>query len=172
VSQRLPIGAVTSPHAVRVRRAPRSPWRLRPHLLALLGGLAAAAAGAALLASPAPVAVRLGSAGYEIGGARLAPAGPGTYRGPGGAALLMVHAGGTTRAGASAVMNGSHVTGTCTLPDGAASEACRFTVAGRPLGATDTWTGAGWSRRYDDGRTVQIAVSGGRPLPVPFPVGR
>jgi hypothetical protein len=157
---------------VRVRRAPRPPSRLRPHLLALLGGVVAAAAGAALLASPASVTVRLGAGGYEIGGARLVPAGPGTYRGPGGSALLMVHAGGATRAGASAVMNGSHVTGACTLPDGAASEACRFTVAGRQIAATDTWTGGGWSRRYDDGRTARIEVSGGRPLPVPFPVGR
>ena len=141
-------------------------------MVALLAGLAAAAGGAVLLTSPGTVMVRQSPAGYEIGGTRLAPAGPDAYRGPGGAALVMTHAGGATHAGSSAVMNGAHVTGQCLLTDGASSETCRFTVAGRTLAATDVWTGAGWRRRYDDGRTADIQVSGGRPVPVPFPVGR
>jgi len=157
---------------VRSRRAPRGPWGLRPHLLALAAGVAAAACGAVLLTSPATITVQESAAGYEIGGTRLAPAGPGAYRGQGGAALVVTHAGGVTRAGSSAVMNGAHVTGECTLPDGASTETCRFTMADRALTATDTWTGAGWRRRYDDGRAAEIQVSGGRPVPVPFPVGR
>jgi hypothetical protein len=36
----------------------------------------------------------------------------------------------------------------------------------------DTWTGGGWHRRYDDGRTADIAVAGGEPVPVPLAVGR
>jgi len=45
-------------------------------------------------------------------------------------------------------------------------------VAGVPFDAVDTWTGAGWHRRYDDGRTADITVAGGVPVPVPLAVGR
>jgi hypothetical protein len=138
----------------------------------VLVGVAAAGAGLVLLTSPATVTVTRSPAGYDIGGTRLAPAGPGAYRGPGGAALVITSAGGATRAGSSAVMNGEHVTGQCVMPDGASGETCRFTIAGRPLAATDTWRNGGWRRQYDDGRVAEIQVAGGRPVPVPFPVGR
>jgi hypothetical protein len=173
VTQNLPIGAVSSPHAVRLRRTP-SAWlpRLRPHLVLMVAGVAAAAAGAIVSSTPAPVTVRASADRYEIGGARLTASAPGVYEGPAGAAVVIVHAGGVTRAGASAGLDGEHMTGSCTLVDGARTERCRFTLAGRPLAAVDTWTGTGWRRRYDDGRSVEIPVVGGQPVPVPIAVGR
>ena len=172
MTQNIPIGSITSPHAVRLRRPPPRLSRLRPHVVAVLAGMAAAAAGAGLMVSPPHVAVQASARAYDIGGSRLTLVAPGQYRGQGGAALVISHAGGVTRAGSSATMNGSHVTGECALRDGALSETCRFTTAGRTLVATDAWTGSGWRRRYGDGGTAEIAVSGGRPVPVPFPVGR
>jgi hypothetical protein len=171
MTQNLPIGALTSPHAVRLRRGP--PSRLpRPHVVLTVLGMAAAVAGAVVSVTPGPVPVRPSAGAYDIGGSTLTATAPGVYRGAGGAALVIVHAGGETRAGASAGMDGSHMTATCTLPDGAGTETCRFTLGGVPLAAVDRWTGGGWHRRYDDGRTVDIAVAGNRPVPVPFAVGR
>jgi len=174
LGQNLPIGAVTSPHAVRLRRLPaRLPrMRLRPHVLLMLTGMAAAAAGAIVSAAPAPVEVRWSADAYEIGGTRLDAVSPGVYEGADGAAVVVATSGGVTRAGASASLHGVHMTGTCTLPDGARTETCRFTLAGQTLGAVDSWTGGGWRRRYSDGRSVDIGVAGGRPVPVPIAVGR
>jgi hypothetical protein len=173
VGQNLPIGAVTSPHAVRVRRLPvRLPRLLRPHVVLTLAGVAAATAGAVVSALPGPVTVRSSAAAYEIGGTRLTAVSPGVYEGSDGAAVVLSHAPGVTRAGASAGLGGAHMTGSCDLPDGARTESCRFTLGGRPMSAVDTWTGSGWHRRYGDGRSVDIAVAGGRPVPVPIAVGR
>jgi hypothetical protein len=173
VTQNLPIGAVTSPHAVRLRRAP-SAWlpRLRLHVVLMLAGVAAATAGAVVSVEPGPVTVRASASAYEIGGSRLDATAPGVYQGASGAAVVLVRAGGVTRAGGSATLGGAHTTGSCALPDGARTESCRFIVDGRPLTAADTWAGAGWHRRYGDGRTTDIAVAGGVPVPVPLPVGR
>jgi hypothetical protein len=171
--QHLPIGAITSPHAVRLRRAPSAPlFRVRLHLLLTVAGVLAALAGAAVSRAPSPVEVRVTADAYEIGGSELLAAGPGVYRSAGGAAVVIESAGAATRAGASADLDGVHMTGACTLADAARTETCRFTLGGRSLSAVDTWTGDGWSRRYDDGRTARIVVAGGRPVPVPVAVGR
>jgi hypothetical protein len=45
-------------------------------------------------------------------------------------------------------------------------------VDGQALTATDTRISDGWHRRYDDGRTVTIRLSGEPDLPVPFAIGR
>ncbi len=172
MSQNLPIGAITSPHAVRLRRTPSAGLRMRLHLVLTVAGVAAAIGGAIASATPGPVMVRASADAYEIGGSRLEATAPGVFLGPGGAALVVVHDEGATRAGASAVLEGAHMTGACTLVDGARRETCRFTLGGRELGAVDTWTGAGWHRRYDDGVTAEIAVVGGSPVPVPIAVGR
>jgi hypothetical protein len=172
VTQNLPIGGVTSPHAVRLRRLPARLPRVRLHVALTVAGALAAAAGAAVSVAPAPVTVRSSAGAYEIGGARLTATAPGVYEGPDGAAVVLEHAGGVTRAGASAGLDGTHMTGACALPDGARRETCRFTLAGREVDAVDTWTGGGWHRRYSDGRTVDLVVSGSRPVPVPIAVGR
>jgi hypothetical protein len=173
VTQNLPIGAVTSPHAVRLRRTPTA-WlpRVRLHVVLMLAGVAAAVAGAVVSTEPGPVTVRVSPSAYEIGGTRLDATAPGVFQGSGGAAVVLVRSGDVTRAGASASLGGAHTTGRCTLADGARTETCAFTLDGRPLDAVDTWTGGGWHRRYDDGRTVDIRVTGGQPVPVPLPVGR
>ena len=173
MSQNLPIGAVSSPHAVRLRRAPsaRLP-RLRLHVVLMLAGVAAAVAGAAVSAAPGQVTVRATAGAYEIGGSRLTATAPGVYQGAGGAAVVIEHAAGATRAGASAGLDGAHMTGACTLADGSRTETCAFTLGGRQLTAVDTWSGGRWHRRYDDGRTVDIVVAGGAPVPVPIAVGR
>jgi hypothetical protein len=172
VSQNLPIGAVTSPHAVRLRRLPTRLPRVRLHVVMTLAGVAAAFAGAVVSAAPAPVSVRVSNDAYEIGGSHLTAVSPGVYEGTDGAAVVLQHVGGATRAGASAELEGAHMTGTCTLVDGARNESCRFTLDGRALSAADSWTGGGWHRRYEDGRSVDISVAGGRPVPVPIAVGR
>ena len=173
MTQNLPIGAVTSPHAVRIRHRPRRRLpRLRLHVALGAAGALAGAAGLALAAMPRPVAVRLSPAAYEIGGSRLTAAAPGVYRGPRGATVVVTRSAGATRAGASAVLDGVPTTGSCVLPDPGLTESCRFTAGGRSLAATDRWQGGGWARRYSDGRTVEITVAGGRPVPVPLPVGR
>jgi hypothetical protein len=173
VTQNLPIGAITSPHAVRVRRTPstRLP-RVRLYAVLTCLGVVAAAAGAVVSTLPGPVPVRATASTYEIGGSRLTATGPGVYRGPGGAALVVEERPGETRAGASAGLDGSHMTGNCVLLTRARVESCHFTLNGAALSAVDTWTGRGWHRRYGDGRTVDIAVADGRPVPVPFAVGR
>jgi hypothetical protein len=157
---------------VRLRRGPSALPRVRLHVVLMLAGVAAAAAGAWVSAEPGPVAVRVSPDAYEIGGARLDATAPGVYQGANGAAVVLVRSGDATRAGASATLDGTRTTGACTLADGARTETCQFTLNGRPLTAVDTWTGGGWHRRYDDGRTADITVAGGTPVPVPLPVGR
>jgi hypothetical protein len=74
-------------------------------------------------------------------------------------------------AGASANLAGRHMTGHCE-PAGGSTETCRFTLDGQPLEATDTRTEDGWHRRYSDGRTVAIHLTGDPDTPVPFAIGR
>jgi hypothetical protein len=174
VTQNLPIGAVTSPHAVRVQRRPPLRRLLRPRLQALLtvAGIGAAAAGVVVSLGPGQVSVTMTPASYDIGGNTLVATSPGVFRGAGGAALVVAHSGGETRAGASAVLNGVHTTGRCTVREEGGREVCDFTIGRSALSAVDTRTSSGWHRRYDDGRTVDIAFSGRQPVPVPFAVGR
>jgi hypothetical protein len=157
---------------VRLRRGPSALPRVRLHVVLMLAGVAAATAGAVVSMEPGPVAVSVSPGAYEIGGARLDATAPGVYQGAGGAAVVLVRTGGATRAGASATLDGARTTGVCTLADGARTETCHFTRDGRTLSAVDTWTGGGWHRRYDDGRTADITLAGAAPAPVPLPIGR
>lgn len=124
-----------------------------------------------LAGAPQPVQVDLTAAGYVIAGHRLPATSPGVYEGS-GAALVILEGGGRTRAAASTSLNGEHMTGRCTRVDGARTESCQFRLGSRRLEAIDMATSAGWHRRYDDGRTVEIRTSGARAVPVPFAVGR
>jgi len=62
------------------------------------------------------------------------------------------------------------MTGRCAPAPG--GEACQFTLDGRSLTAADERAPYGWHRRYSDGRTVAIHLTGDREAPVPFAVGR
>ena len=164
---RIPLGGL-SHHVVRRPRLRRT--LLSWPLLAALAGAAAAVAGVLLATAEPRVDVGLDGSGYRIDGQRLVAQGGGVYVGPGGAALVIDRRPQGTVAGASAVLDGSSVTGRC--ESSAAGETCRFTVGGQPLTAADERTADGWHRRYSDGRTVTIHLAGERDAPVPFPVGR
>ena len=168
--QRLPL-PVGSPHAVRrpgrVFRGGPPPART----LLTVAGMAAAVAGAALTALPSNASVGLDGGGYQVGDVRLAARGQGVYAGP-EAALVLVEEAGAARAGASTHVNGERMVSGCRMPAGGRSEQCWFQIGGRTLSAEDRLQGGGWERRYDDGQRVRIELTSGRPLPVPFPVGR
>lgn len=168
--QRLPL-PVGSPHPIRqARRVYRGEGGVARTLLTLLG-MAAAAAGAVLTTIPTPVAAGIDDRGYHVGDVRLEARGDNVYAGAGGAVVLAPDGDGT-RAGASTYMNGAHMVGTCRLGAPATTEQCSFTIDGRRLAADDRLDAGGWNRRYDDGRTTRIELVGGRPVPVPFALGR
>jgi hypothetical protein len=164
---RIPLGGL-SRHVVRRPRLRRT--LLSWPLLAALAGAGAAVAGVLLVTSEPRVDVRLDDSGYRIDGQQLVARGGGVYVGPGGAAMVIDRRPQGTVAGASAVLDGSPMTGRCEAS--AAQEMCRFTVGGQPLTATDERTADGWHRRYSDGRTVTIHLTGEQDAPVPFAVGR
>jgi hypothetical protein len=166
---RIPLGGL-SRHAVRRRRHPR--WRLplRWPLMAALAGTVAAVAGVVLATAEPQVDVTLNAGGYRVGGQLLRERSAGVYEGPGGASLVIERRLGGPVAGASAILDGRRMTGSCApATDG---ETCRFVLDGTALTAADERTSSGWHRRYADGRTVAIHVTGGPDVPVPFPVGR
>ena len=168
--QRLPL-PVGSPHAVRRRlRVFRGGPPLERTLLSLVG-MAAAVAGAVLTALPPTTSAALDASGYQVGEVRLQARGQDVYAGP-EAALVIVQEEGAARAGASTHVNGERTVGGCRMPAGGRSERCWFQIGDRTVSAEDRFKDGGWDRRYDDGARVRIEVRGGRPLPVPFPVGR
>lgn len=164
---RIPLGGL-SEHVVRRRRLRRTAlgW---PLLAAVVGG-SAAVAGVLLATAEPQVDVGLDASGYRIDGQQLRAQGGGVYVGPGGAALVIDRRPEGLAAGASAVLDGRAMTGRC--EPAAAGETCRFTVDGQALTATDERTAGGWHRRYSDGRTVTIRLTGERDAPVPFAIGR
>ena len=136
--------------------------------MAACAGLAAALAGVLLASSEPEVEVGFDQGGYRVAGERLADRGDGVYLGPSGAALVIVRGGDGSVAAASANLDGRHMTGRCEVLPPPGGETCRFTLDGESLTASDERTPYGWHRRYSDGRTVAIHVTGGRETPVPF----
>lgn len=164
--QRLPL-PVGSPHPIRrPARAIRSRLRLGGTTTALLG-LAAAAAGGLLGAAPATVTVGMDAGAYRVGDVVLPSLGGGVYSGPQGAVVVRSPA-----AAASTRLHGVTALGSCRLAADARTERCTFMLGGRRLTAVDRLSGDGWDRRYDDGASTRIALGGGRPIPVPIPLGR
>jgi len=164
--QRLPL-PVGSPHPVRQPARARSRRFRAGGAATTLVGLAAAVAGALLGTTPPPVTVGMDTAAYRVGDVTLPARGGGVYSGPEGAVVVQgdVAAGSTRLSGASAL-------GSCRLAAGGRSERCTFLLGGRHLVAEDRLAGDGWDRRYDDGTTARIALVRGRPVPVPFALGR
>jgi hypothetical protein len=169
--QSIPLGGGLSSHAVRRRR-----WRRRYPtwpLVAVVLGAAAALAGVLLATTAEPQAlVVMDGTGYTVAGERLMAQGGGVYQASSGAALVVTSRGGRSLAGGSAVLDGRPMAGRCELDTPPDAETCTFTVAGGSLSARDERTSYGWHRRYSDGRTVAIHLSGDRAAPVPFVVGR
>jgi hypothetical protein len=133
----------------------------------VLLSLIAAAGGAALGAAPPSVTVGNHAGAYHVGDVALPARGGGVYAGPEGAVVVSgPTAGGSTR------LDGVRALGSCTLAPDGGSERCTFDLGGHRLTADDRLAGAGWERRYSDGMTASIPLRDGRPIPVPFPLGR
>jgi hypothetical protein len=163
--QRLPL-PVGSPHAVR-RPMPGRLRHLASGRATPLLALLAAGAGALLGATPPAVTVSVDAAAYRVGDVALPARGGGVYAGPEGAVVVR-----GSLASASTSLRGVPAVGSCRLAADARSERCTFVLGGRRLAAVDRLAGTGWDRRYDDGATARIGLSGGRPAPVPIPLGR
>jgi hypothetical protein len=104
---------------------------------------------------------------YHVGDVSLPARGGGVYAGPEGAVVVRGPV-----AAASTRLRGANALGSCRLMAGARSERCTFVLAGRRLTSEDRLNGAGWDRRYDDGVTARIGLSGRAAVPVPIPLGR
>lgn len=165
--QRLPLPLGGRFPARRLARVFRG--RLGRLPLLSLGGLVAGLAGAVLAIQPPATRVALDGDGYHVGPAVLGSRGGGVYAGEAGA-VVIVEGPTLTRAGASTHVDGVPATGRCELAG--RSERCSFVLAGRRLDAIDRLRDGGWDRSYGDGRTARIELAGGRPVPVPFPLGR
>jgi hypothetical protein len=164
--QRLPL-PVGSPHPVRrPARTVGSRLRVGGAATALLG-LAAAAAGGLLGATPATVTVSMDAGAYRVGDVALPARGGGIYAGPEGAVVVQGQA-----AAASTRLHGVTALGSCRLAADTRSERCTFVLGGHRLTAEDRLAAGGWDRRYEDGATARIALNGGRPVPVPIALGR
>jgi hypothetical protein len=164
--QRLPL-PVGSPHPIR--RPLRAAWswtRLGRNAIAA-AGLLAAAVGAVLGAAPPETTVGMDGGAYRVGDVTLPGRGDGVYAGPEGAVVVRPPlAAGSTR------LRGVPALGSCRLADDGRGERCAFELGGRALMAEDRLVDGGWDRRYGDGVRTRIALAGGRPAPVPIPLGR
>jgi hypothetical protein len=144
-------------------------WSANWHRLATLAGVTLGLVGGWLALQPATIDAGFTAGGYLLGGAVLAPAGASVYQGRGVLVLAADESG--SRAGGSAVINGRKTRGTCYIDAGAGQERCVFLVGSRTTSSVDHLRGGAWHRRYDDGSTITIRLSGGRLAPVPFPLG-
>jgi len=95
----------------------------------------------------------------------------------GSATLVITTAAGVSRGGAVMTWNGVPTTGRCVLlhvVSDETSETCDFTMGSALVTAVDRFDPEKrtWSRRYDDGDEITIAVPPGASLiPIPFPLG-
>ena len=169
--QNVPLGPADSPHAVRrLRRlGPRLPFGAS---LLAGGGVLAALGGVILGTCPPQITVALDSGGYHIDGKTLAPRGAGVFLGADGAALVISQEGSDVHAAASTYLSSRHMVGQCVYVLGGDHESCLFTIGDSRVTATDRRTPSGWHRRYADGRELDVEVTRGGAVPVPFAVGR
>lgn len=170
--QNVPLGPVDRRHATRRhwlrRRRPQRPRLFDTTLLSGLLGLLLATGGVYLATLVPRVEVSVTPRAYAIDGIRLPARGGGVYQGSAGVVVLRDR-GGALSAAASATTAGRPMTARC---DGMAAgrERCTFQIGPRSIHAVDAWRAGSWSRTYDDGRRVTLAVRQGRPVPVPIPV--
>jgi hypothetical protein len=168
--QRLPLPVGGRSPIRRYRRFWFAAGRDRLRLVVLTVGVIAAVLGGVFGTRQPTVAVEMTGQYYEIGSISLTTRGDGVYAGADGA-VVIEQGRGETVAGGSTTLHGVPMKGSCTMPSSGDGEKCRFDLGGRSLRATDTRTATGWHRRYQDGRTVDIALPGDA-VPVPFAIGR
>jgi hypothetical protein len=164
--QRLPL-PVGSKHPIRRPARPARSWRGAARNATALLGLLAAAAGAALGATPPSLAASVDDAAYRVGDVTLPARGDGVYAGPEGAVVVR-----PPLAAASTRLHDVPALGSCRLAGDRRTEHCTFQLGGRTLTSDDRLTDGAWERRYADGATTTISLAGGRPVPVPIPLGR
>lgn len=170
--QNVPLGPVDRRQATRRhwlrRHSPQRPRLFDGSLLAGLLGVLLAAGGVYLATLTPRVEVSVTASAYTVDGVTLAARGGGVYQGRAGVVVLR-RRGPVLSGAASATAEGAPMTGLC---EGVAagSERCTFRLGGRTIHAVDTWRAGSWSRVYDDGRRVDLAIRQGRPVPVPVPV--
>jgi hypothetical protein len=161
----LPVGSpgVTTqwrPRSSPRRRVARLAYAVAT-ILTVLGGFFALSAGA--------TTVSISTTSYRVGASVLHAQSDGSFVGD-GALMIMPEQNGIVRAGASIVVDGTTETGVCFLSKSQRQERCLFSANASSISAVDTWTGSGWSRRYDDGK--QVTIDSNALAPVPFEVGR
>jgi hypothetical protein len=163
-------------HLLRIG-SPAPTWRWQPRRragrlgrgIAYLAATGCTVAGAALALSPTTTSVSLTASTYRIGATTLRATAVGEYVGD--AALVVAPAaGGVVRSAADATNGGRAESGVCFLSPAQRQERCVFALGATSLSAVDTWVGAAWSRRYDDGQ--QLTIPANTMAPVPFAVGR
>lgn len=170
--QNVPLGPVdrrqvTRRHWLR-RRRPQPPRLFDTTLLSGLLGLLLAAGGVYLGTVTPRVEVSVTPSAYSIEGVTLTARGDGVYQGSAGVVVLRDQ-GHVLRGAASATTQGLPMVARCQGVS-TGSERCAFQVGSRTLHAVDTWHAGSWSRAYDDGKRVILAVRQGTPVPVPVPV--
>lgn len=175
----IPLGGLAPAH--RERSAIVRAWRRYSAPALTVGGCAAAAAAVFLSIAPRPMAVFGDASSLHIGGATLQREASSPVSGyvaySGAAAVLVAGEGAVTRTAGAATLGGLTATGWC-APTGSASadtDRCVYRWGGTRLTSVDTFDkhARAWRRTYSDGVTVLFAVpSGGRPVPIPLPLGR
>lgn len=170
--QNVPLGPVDRRHPARRhwlrRRRPQRPRLFDAALLSGLLGVALAAGGVYLVTLTPRVEVSVTATAYTIDGVTLAARGDGVYQGRAGVVVLGGQ-GRALRGAASSTVAGAPMVGRC-RDAAAGTERCTFQIGRRLLRAIDIWHAGAWSRAYDDGRRVTLAVRQHRPVPVPVPV--
>ncbi len=163
-------------HLLRIG-SPAPAWKWQPRRragrmgrgIAYLVATGCTVAGATLAVSPTTTSVSATDSTYRIGATTLRATVAGEYIGD-AALILAPGAGGIVRSAAD-VTNGGHAeSGVCFLSPAQRQERCVFDLGATSISAVDSWTGAAWSRRYDDGQ--QLTIPANTMVPVPFAVGR
>ncbi|GAC1328972.1 MAG: hypothetical protein NVSMB17_04890 [Candidatus Dormibacteria bacterium] len=165
----LPLGG-HAPRGSSVRFWHQYKFRYRLESLALLCGLALAAAGAWMGLHPEPIRVRVDVRGYHVGKTVIAAVDGARYNGD--VAIAIRREDGQVRAAAAGLLAGREMQGLCVMASGAGAEECIFIVDRRSFQAHDSLGHSGWNRRYDDGTEVEIELADlANPVPVPLPLG-
>jgi hypothetical protein len=161
----LPLGTP----GVTTRWRSRSYRRRNARRTAYVATVLITVAGVYLATIAAGTSISMTASSYRVGASVLQAQGGGRYVGD-GALIIEPEQNGIVRAGGSAVVSGETQSGVCYLSRGQGQERCIFSVGSASVSAVDTWTGSGWSRRYDDGKRATIPAN--TIAPVPFEVGR
>lgn len=174
----VPLGGLVPAHrhTTALRRT------LRRHRSAPLLALGlVAAAGGVWLSTPAGFQAGRDQAGVHVDDltlSRVRQTVAGTEIFGGSATLVITTGAVVSRGGAVMSWNGVPATGRCVLVHAVSAETretCDFTIGATRLTAVDRFDPVirTWSRRYDDGDEITIALPAGASLiPIPFPLGR